>query len=192
VLGAFMRGQLLVMLILGVIYTIGLWLIGVDLALLIGMSAGLLSFVPYVGGIVGVGAALVATLVQHHDALHVILVLGVFGVGHAIEGMVLTPWLVGDRIGLHPVAVIFAVLAGGQLFGFLGVLLALPVASVVMVLLRHAHQRYLASGLYGAAAVVVAPELAPAPPPVDPGAAGAAGTAVPAVPDAPPAKPGAP
>ncbi|HET9482687.1 MAG TPA: AI-2E family transporter, partial [Xanthomonadales bacterium] len=139
VLGAFLRGQLLVMVVLGVIYSIGLWLVGIDLALLIGMTAGLLSFVPYLGNVVGVVAAVVAALVQFHDVPHVAYVLAVFIVGQMLEGMVLTPWLVGDKIGLHPVAVIFAVLAGGQLFGFLGVLLALPVASIVMVLLRHAH-----------------------------------------------------
>ena len=150
VLGAFLRGQLLVMVVLGVIYSVGLWIVGIDLALLIGMTAGLLSFVPYLGTAIGVVAAVVAALFQFHDLTHVAYVLIVFGIGQMLEGMVLTPWLVGDKIGLHPVAVIFAVLAGGQLFGFLGVLLALPVASVAMVVLRHAHERYLASGLYGA------------------------------------------
>ena len=75
--------------------------------------------------------------------------LGVFAVGQTLESFVLMPWLVGDRIGLHPVAVIFAIMAGGQLFGFLGVLLALPVAAVSMVLLRYAHERYRSSGMYG-------------------------------------------
>jgi predicted PurR-regulated permease PerM len=148
VLGAFLRGQLLVMVVLGVIYSVGLWIVGIDLALLIGMTAGLLSFVPYLGTAIGVIAAVVAALFQFHDLTHVAYVLIVFGIGQMLEGMVLTPWLVGDKIGLHPVAVIFAVLAGGQLFGFLGVLLALPFASVAMVVLRHAHERYLASGLY--------------------------------------------
>jgi predicted PurR-regulated permease PerM len=90
----------------------------------------------------------IAVLVQYHDWLHVILVLIVFGVGHLLEGYVLVPRLVGEKIGLHPLAVIFAILAGGELFGFLGVLLALPIASVVMVLLRYAHTRYRASELY--------------------------------------------
>ena len=150
VLGAFLRGQLLVMLALGVFYTLGLWAVGIDLALLIGMGAGLVSFVPYLGSIVGIGVGVVAAFVQYQDWLHPLLVMAVFGAGQTLEGMVLTPKLVGDRIGLHPVAVIFAVLAGGQLFGFLGILVALPVAAVAMVLLRHAHERYLASGLYGA------------------------------------------
>jgi predicted PurR-regulated permease PerM len=151
VLGAFFRGQLLVMLALGVIYTIGLWLVGLDLALLIGMLAGLVSFVPYLGLIVGVLAAGVAALLQFHEFMPLLYVLLVFGVAQLLEGMLLTPLLLGDRIGLHPVAVIFAVLVGGQLFGFFGVMLALPVAAVVLVLLRHAHQRYLDSRLYSAA-----------------------------------------
>ena len=153
VLGAFVRGQLTVMFALGVIYVTGLWLVGVDLALLIGMVAGLISFVPYLGTIVGVAAGVVAAMFQFSDMLHVILVLIVFGVGQMLEGMVLTPLLVGDRIGLHPVAVIFAILAGGQLFGFVGILLALPAASVIMVLLRHVNELYRGSELYGEAAV---------------------------------------
>ena len=152
VLGGFLRGQLSVMLALGTIYALGLWMVGIDLALLIGMIAGMVSFIPYLGAIVGVGAALIAALVQHGDWLHVFLVLAVFGVGQTIESFILTPWLVGDRIGLHPVAVIFAIMAGGQLFGFLGVLLALPVAAVAMVVLRYLHERYTQSRVYGAGA----------------------------------------
>lgn len=152
VLSAFLRGQLSVMLALGIIYTVGLWLVGVELALLIGMGAGLVSFVPYLGAITGLIGGVIAALVQFGDLIHVVYVLIVFGVGQLLEGMVLTPWLVGDKIGLHPVAVIFAVLAGGQLFGFVGVLLGLPLAAVVMVLLRHAHHRYVKSELYGESA----------------------------------------
>jgi predicted PurR-regulated permease PerM len=134
---------------LGTIYAVGLWAVGLDLGPLIGFVAGMVSFVPYLGAFVGVSSAVLATLVQHGDAEHLALVLGVFAVGQTMEGFVLVPWLVGDRIGLHPVAVIFAIMAGGQLFGFLGVLLALPVAAVSMVLLRHAHEHYRRSGLYG-------------------------------------------
>ncbi len=151
VLGAFLRGQFLVMLALGLIYSVGLWLVGLKVGLLIGMIAGLVSFVPYLGFIVGILAAGVAMLVQTHDPLQLLWVLGVFGVGQVMESVVLTPLLVGDRIGLHPVAVIFAVLAGGQLFGFFGVLLALPVAAVVAVAVRHAHARYVNSSLYDSA-----------------------------------------
>jgi predicted PurR-regulated permease PerM len=148
VLGAFLRGQMAMMMVLGVFYSLGLWVVGIDLAVLIGMSSGLISFIPYLGAISGVAAGVIAAFVQYHDWLHVALVLGVFWIGHMLEAWVLAPNLVGDRIGLHPVAVIFAVLCGGHLYGFLGVLLALPVAAVSMVLLRHAHERYLASSLY--------------------------------------------
>lgn len=148
VLSAFLRGQLTVMIALGLIYSLGLTLVGIDLAFLIGMGAGMISFVPYLGGIVGVTAALIAAVVQFGDVFHVAMVLVVFGVGQTLEGFVLTPWLVGEKVGLHPVAVMFAIMAGGTLFGFLGVLLALPVASVLMVLLRHVHERYVASSLY--------------------------------------------
>ena len=85
---------------------------------------------------------------QFHDVIHLVYVVLVFGIGQAIEGMLLSPMLVGDRIGLHPVAVIFAVMAGGQLFGFFGVLLALPVAAVIVVLLRYLHSQYLESSFY--------------------------------------------
>jgi len=148
VLGAFMRGQLMVMVALGLAYAIGLWAVGLDLAFIIGLGAGLLSIVPYLGTFIGVIAAVIAALFQFQDALHVVLVLAVFAVGQSLEGMVLTPKLVGDQIGLHPVAVIFAVLAGGQLFGFLGVLLALPVAAALNVMVRHLDRRYRGSELY--------------------------------------------
>jgi predicted PurR-regulated permease PerM len=156
VLGAFLRGQLSVMIALGVIYTAGLMIVGLDLAVLIGMIAGLVGFVPYLGIIIGGGAALIAAAVQFQDWFHPGMVLLVFVVGQMLEGFVLTPWLVGDRVGLHPVAVIFAILAGGQLFGFLGVLLALPVAAVLMVVLRFLHTRYLDSHLYGASSATLA------------------------------------
>ncbi|WP_375737744.1 AI-2E family transporter [Pseudomonas boanensis] len=151
VLGAFLRGQLLVMLALGLIYAVGLMLVGLDVGLLIGLLAGLASLVPYMGFVVGFGAAVVAALFQFggFELYPLIGVATVFTVGQLLEGMLLTPMLVGDRIGLHPVAVIFAILAGGQLFGFTGVLLALPVAAIVMVLLRHAHDLYKLSDLYG-------------------------------------------
>jgi len=147
-LAAFIRGQLMVMLALASIYTVGLAMIGLELSLLIGVAAGIVSFVPYLGLIVGIGLAGLAAFLQFHEWLPVLMVVLVFGVAQVVEAVVLTPRFVGERIGLHPVAVIFAVLAGGQLFGFAGVLLALPVAAVIMVLLRHTHQRYLDSQLY--------------------------------------------
>lgn len=149
VLGAFFRGQLLVMLALGSIYTFGLWCIGLKLALLIGLLAGLGGIVPYLGLTVGLSAAAIAAVVQYHDFFHVLLVLLVFGVGQILESTVLTPILVGDKIGLHPVAVIFSILAGAQLFGFVGMLLALPVSAIILVLLRFIHEKYLASHWYG-------------------------------------------
>lgn len=148
VLAAFLRGQFMVMLALGIVYSTGLWLVDLKLALLIGLMAGLVSFVPYLGFILGIIAASIAMLLQTHEVMDLLPVFIVFAVGQALEGMVLTPLLVGDRIGLHPVAVIFAVLAGGQLFGFVGILLALPVAAVLAVLVRHAHQQYKASSIF--------------------------------------------
>jgi predicted PurR-regulated permease PerM len=148
VLAAFLRGQLLVMVSLGAIYSLGLQLVGLKLALIIGMVAGLASIIPYFGFAVGIVSASVAAAIQFGDARVVMMVWGVFAIGQAVEGWVLQPWFVGDRIGLHPVAVIFAIMAGGQLFGFLGMLLALPAAAVIMVLLRHGHVRYRRSSLY--------------------------------------------
>jgi len=147
-LGHFLRGQLTVMLVLATVYSLGLWWVGIDLALLIGLFAGTVSFVPYLGFILGIVAGGTAALVQFHDVSHVLQVLLVFGVGQLLESFVLTPLLLGERIGLHPLAVIFAVMAGGQLFGFAGVLLALPAAAVIGVLIRSAHERYRTSRLY--------------------------------------------
>ena len=149
VLGSFLRGQLTVMLALGTIYTLGLWLAGLEQALLFGMLAGIVSFVPYLGVIVGGLGAGLAMLIQTQELMSVLPVLAVFAVGQVLEGYVLTPKIVGERVGLHPVTVIFAIMAGGQLFGFTGVLLALPVAAVLAVLIRHVHARYRSSSLYG-------------------------------------------
>ena len=162
VLSAFLRGQMLVMFLLGCVYSLGLMTLGLDLALLIGMIAGLASIVPYLGFFVGIIAASLATIFQFQDFFMLIYVAIIFGFGQALEGMVLTPLLVGDRIGLHPVAVIFAILAGGQLFGFTGILLALPVAAVVMVFMRFMHNRYKKSEYYGAAEETGPPENDPA------------------------------
>lgn len=167
VLGAFMRGQLAVMVAMGVYYSIGLTLVGLELGILIGAIAGLVTFVPYLGFTVGLIMGLVAALVQYHDAPHIILVLVVFGIGNMLENFVFVPKFVGDRIGLHPVAVIFAVLAFGKLFGVFGVLLALPMASVTKVLLRYAQDRYVASSLYAGSGgpKIVAPPDERRPPP---------------------------
>lgn len=147
-LGQFIRGQLLLMVCLGVVYTVGLWIVGLDLALLIGLGAGLISFVPYLGVIVGLLVSGVAILVQTGDPFQLVWIALVFGVGQLLEGPILQPLLVGEAIGLHPVTVIFAVLAGGQLFGFIGVMLALPAAAVIAVLVRYAARRWKHSELY--------------------------------------------
>jgi predicted PurR-regulated permease PerM len=148
VLAGFLRGQLMVMLALAIIYTIGLWLVGLNLAFSIGVVAGLVSFVPYLGFVVGISVAGLAVIVQFQDPIYLAYVAAVFVSAELIQGFVLSPWLVGERIGLHPVTVIFAVLAGGQLFGFIGVLLGLPVAAVIVVLLRHSREIYFRSDLY--------------------------------------------
>ncbi|NIC06012.1 AI-2E family transporter [Billgrantia bachuensis] len=148
VLAAFLRGQLLVMLSLGAIYAIGLTLLDVRFGLLIGIAAGLASIVPFLGFIVGLSVALIVAFFQFDGWLALIGVVAVFATGQVLESILLQPKLLGDRIGLHPVAVIFAVLAGGKLFGFTGVLLALPAAAVIMVLLRELNDRYRRSTLY--------------------------------------------
>jgi predicted PurR-regulated permease PerM len=130
VLAAFLRGQLLVMMALGSIYGIGFWIAGVEFAMLIGIFAGLVSFVPYLGVAMALISAMITAAITGADAVTYAYILVVVGIGQALEGSVITPLLVGDRIGLHPVIVIFLVLAGGQLFGFVGVLLALPLAAI--------------------------------------------------------------
>lgn len=162
VLGAFIRGQLSVMAVLSVFYALALWIAGLDLALLVGLIVGLISFVPYLGAIVGILVAGIAMLVQTQDPISLLWIGGVFAIGQFLESNILTPWLVGDRIGLHPVAVIFAVMAGGQLFGFIGVLIALPAAAVIAVLLRYAMQQWRTSPLYQAGSPV--PVASPGPP----------------------------
>lgn len=148
VLAEFFRGQLLIMTAQGLFYSVGLWIIGLEFSLLIGLIAGFVSFVPYLGFIVGILIAGGAAMMQFHEIIYLFYVLVVFGIGQLLEGMVLSPLLIGERIGLHPVAVIFAVMAGAQLFGFFGMLLALPVAAVITVLLRYFHEQYLTSRFY--------------------------------------------
>jgi predicted PurR-regulated permease PerM len=148
VLSAFFRGQLLVMLGLSIIYGVGLSLTGLSIGLILGLILGLISIVPYLGLIVGVLIASIAALIQFGTFSSLLSIWLVFLIGQLCESLLLTPYLVGDRIGLHPVAVIFAVLAGGTLFGFFGVLLALPVAAVLMVWLRFLNNRYHKSAFY--------------------------------------------
>lgn len=147
-LAAFVRGQGTVCLILGIFYAVGLSLTGLNFGLVIGLFAGLISFVPFVGSTLGAILSVGLATAQFGSWEPVAVVAAIFIAGQAIEGNILTPNLVGDAVGLHPVWVIFALLAGGALFGFLGVLLAVPVAAVVGVLTRFALQHYLASPLH--------------------------------------------
>ena len=148
VLGEFLRGQLSVMAVLAVYYSVALTIAGLQFALPIGILTGILVFIPYVGFGLGLILGVLAALLQWNGLAGFIGVLSVYGVGQLLEGYVLIPWLVGDRIGLHPVMVIFALLAFGQLFGFAGVLLALPVSAALLVGLRHLRTEYHASPLY--------------------------------------------
>jgi len=143
VLGAFLRGQMLVMLALAAIYTLGLSLVGLKFAIAIGVVAGLVSFVPYLGFVFGIGLAGLTVALEPNPLWNLVGVVATFAIAQMIEGSFLTPKLVGDRIGLHPVIVIFAIAAGGQLFGFFGILLALPAAAVLSVVIRFAYHRYL-------------------------------------------------
>jgi predicted PurR-regulated permease PerM len=149
VLAEFLRGQLLVILVMSAYYVTALWLAGLQFALPIGLITGVLVFIPYVGAATGIVFGTIAGLMQFGAASGVLWVWLAFAIGQALEGMAVTPWLVGERIGLHPVAVIFALLAFGQVFGFFGVLLALPASAALLVGLRHLRQAYLAGPLYG-------------------------------------------
>jgi predicted PurR-regulated permease PerM len=148
VLGQYLRGQLLVMLTMAVYYSTGLALFGLELALPIGVFTGLAMFVPYVGFGIGLILALLAGLLQFASAKAFLVVAVVYGSGQVVEGFFLTPRLVGERIGLHPLAVIFALLAFAQLFGFVGVLVALPVSAVLVVAIRRVRAGYMGSKLY--------------------------------------------
>lgn len=152
VLGQYLRGQLLVMVVLAVYYSVALALFGLDLALPIGIFTGLAIFVPYLGFGVGLVLAILAGLLEFASTpgigYAVIMVAVVYGLGQVVESLFLTPRLVGERIGLHPLAVIFALLAFGQLFGFVGVLIALPASAVLLVAMRRLQVSYVASKLY--------------------------------------------
>ena len=148
VLGQYLRGQLLVMLIMAVFYSLGLALFGLELALPIGAFTGLAMFVPYLGFGVGLIMATLAGLLQFASMKALLMVATVYGIGQVVESFFVTPRLVGERIGLHPLAVIFALLAFGQLFGFVGVLVALPLSAVLLVAMRRLLGRYTASRLY--------------------------------------------
>lgn len=148
VLGQYLRGQMLVMLVMAAFYAIGLALFGLDLALPIGIFTGLAMFIPYLGFGIGLILALLAGVLQFASIKAIVMVAVVYGIGQVVESFYLTPRMVGERIGLHPLAVIFSLLAFGQVFGFVGVLIALPLSAVLLVAIRRIMQRYLTSKLY--------------------------------------------
>ena len=148
VLGQYLRGQLLVMLLMAAFYAVGLALFGLDLALPIGIFTGLAMFIPYLGFGIGLILAVLAGLLQFASVKALVMVAVVYGIGQVVESLFLTPRLVGERIGLHPLAVIFALLAFGQVFGFVGVLIALPASAVLLVGIRRIKVRYIASKLF--------------------------------------------
>jgi predicted PurR-regulated permease PerM len=150
VLAEFLRGQIVVMLLMSLFYSLALWLVGLEFALPIGIVAGMLVFIPYLGMIIGLSLATLAAAMQFSIFSDMLWVWAVFGAGQLLEGMVVTPRLVGERVGLHPLAVIFALMAFGQLLGFVGILLALPLSAIVLVGLRHIKSWYLSSNLYRA------------------------------------------
>jgi predicted PurR-regulated permease PerM len=147
-IAGFVRGQGTVCLLLAIFYGINLTIIGLDFGLILGITTGLISFIPYFGMLIGMAAAVVIVISQHGEFLQVIIVLAVFGVGQAIESIFLIPKLVGERVGLHAVWVIFALMVGGAAFGFTGLLLAVPVAATVGVLVRFFVTQYLESDFY--------------------------------------------
>ncbi|MEW6488598.1 MAG: AI-2E family transporter [Thermodesulfobacteriota bacterium] len=151
VLGAFVRGQLMVCAVLGLIYAVGLSAVGIDLAWAVGLLSGALLVVPYLGTAVGLALGSLLALLKFQDLAHLLAVWGVFGAGQLLESFLLTPRLLGDRVGLHPLVVMVAVVAGGELFGFLGVLLAVPAAAVLRVGLAEAYDAYRRSSIYGEA-----------------------------------------
>lgn len=147
-LAQYLRGQFIVMLVLSVYYSAGLAIAGFDIAVPVGIITGMLAFVPYVGFGIGLFLALLAGMLQFSDWHGLIAVAIVYGGGQCLEGFFLTPKLVGERIGLHPLVVIFALLAFGQLFGFVGVLLALPSSAILSVVFRHLQTQYVESDFY--------------------------------------------
>ena len=148
VLAGFIRGQGLVCMFLALFYALGLWLVGLKYGLIIGLLTGFFSFIPYIGMALGMCVGLAVAAFQFQDLIMIGVVAAVFALGQFIEGNLISPRIVGDRIHLHPVWIIFAVLAGTVLFGFLGTLIAVPVAAVLGVLVRFALTRYHTSGLY--------------------------------------------
>ncbi len=150
VLSAFIRGQVMICIILAVLYSAGLFVIGIDLALVIGIFSGAAFIIPYVGTILGVSAASAMALLQFHDLRHVVYVFFLYGGVQVIEGFLITPRIIGEKVGLHPLAIILSIIIGGELFGFMGILLAVPAAASLKILAVGALQSYMESSYYRA------------------------------------------
>ncbi|MGB8329734.1 MAG: AI-2E family transporter [Polyangiales bacterium] len=148
VLGQFFRGQFTVMVILAALYSAGYGLVGVPLALPIGIMAGVLSFIPYAGSTLALGTALLMTGLDWQGWTHILWVLGVHALIQGLEGFVITPKIMGDTVGISAIAVLFALLVGAELLGFTGVLLAIPAAAVLKILLRRLDERYRKSAFF--------------------------------------------
>lgn len=148
ILASFIRGQLSVCILLGAFYATGLYIVGLDLGVVVGFMAGVISFIPYVGSIFGFVVSMAIAFAQFDNMSQILQVVAVFAVGQFMEGNFLTPKLVGESVGLHPVWVMFALLAGGVLLGFLGLMIAVPLAAIIGVLVRHMIENYKKSSLY--------------------------------------------
>jgi predicted PurR-regulated permease PerM len=151
-ISGFIRGQLSICVTLGALYAIGFSVIGIDLALVIGFASGIAAIIPYVGGALALGSAAGMCLLQFGIDVHLALVVGWYALVQGLEGMVLTPRILGDSLGMHPVVVIVALMIGADLLGFLGLMIAVPLAAVVQVFLQDAVAAYRASSFYGESA----------------------------------------
>ena len=148
VLSAYVRGQINVCLVLSLFYVTSLSLLGLDNALLLGIIMGMLTIIPYLGAIIGFAICIIAALLQFSDSIHTLMTVVIFVIGHVLESSFITPKLIGDKVGLHPVWIIFALMSGGALFGFWGMFFAIPIAAILGVLLRGLLKFYFASDLY--------------------------------------------
>ncbi|BBB31660.1 phosphoribosylaminoimidazole-succinocarboxamide synthase [Thermotomaculum hydrothermale] len=144
----FLKGQLIVSVILAIIYSIGLWIFNVPLAFVIGIVAGLANIIPYLGIAIGLIPALILSYLDSHSYVNLLGVIGTFAVAQALEGTIISPRVVGEKVGLHPVMVIVAILLGGHFFGFVGILVAVPAASIVLVIFSRAYKWYIESNYF--------------------------------------------
>ena len=147
-LASYVRGQITVMIIMSVFYIAGLVIVGVNFGLILGLLAGCIIIIPYIGSVISISLGLVVAHGQYGTTTHFWMVVGVYACGQILESQILTPKIIGDRVGLHPLWMLFGMLAGAVILGFAGVLLAVPLTAVIGVLVKFAVSRYLQSGLY--------------------------------------------